>query len=640
MRSQRAIPSPGRRSADYRKGLGLALALAAVLLAPAHASAGAPRITLAFLPGGTGVEAIGRVEGIAPGALSAGMGDVPPSQTYLDITQGNRIFGSLYDTDTPSLFAIGGRVPPALWDAVRQRAEDAPADIVPGLLASTLARNGLAARADPLAGAAAIAAVDERGRVASTRGCPASGCRGLTVVSTLVGRLPRLVEGLRGDDMLIAIERPPPESDRLLSSGIAGEGFDGQLISDSTRRPGLILSTDLAPTILDRYGIEVPDAMTGSRIRAEGEPDPADVASLERRLAEVGDRRGPVIGTSFLAWIACALLAAAIFGRRGARIALALLAVSAVYLPALLLLAGTLEPSELVEALMVGFGSPALAVVTIALASAYGAVAIAAAVTVLGYAIDVVAGSPLTALSLIGPNPALGVRFFGIGNELEATLAPLVLIGTGSALVALRRRVPSASEPLDERSRRIAAGAFGVTGLLAVAVFAPGPFGADVGAAIVLPVGAAVAAAYVLGETRRRLLLFVVALPVLVLGTLAAADLVLGGDAHLSRSVLEAGGLDEVGQVAERRLRLSASSFSNRLDSPFLFLTVALIVAAVVFRREVASWFRGRRAALAGLLGAAAAVAVGTLANDSGVLLLMIGTAYLGLYAGYAWAAR
>jgi hypothetical protein len=640
MRSQRAIPSPGRRSADYRKRLGLGLALAAVLLAPADASAGPPRITLAFLPGGTGVGALGRIEGIAPGALSAGLGEVPATQTYLDISQGNRIFGSLYDSGTPSLFAIGGRVPPTLWNAVTQRAADAPADIVPGLLASTLARNGIAARADPFAGAAALAAVDEQGRIASTRGCAPRGCRGLTVVSTRVARLPRLAKALRGDDMLIAIERPPPESDRLLSAGIAGEGFDGQLISDSTRRPGLILSTDLAPTILDRYGIEGPDAMTGSRIRAEGEPDPAEVASLERRLAEIGDRRGPVIGTSFLSWVACALLAAAIFGRRGARAALALLAVSAIYLPALLLLAGALEPSELVEALMVGFGAPALAAATIALASGYAAVAIAAAVTVLGYAIDVVAGSSLTALSLIGPSPGFGVRFFGIGNELEATLAPLVLIGTGSALVALTRRVPSASERRDERSRRIAAGAFGVTGLLAVAVFAPGRFGADVGAAIVLPVGAAVAAAYVLNGTRRRLLLLVVALPVLVLGALAAADLVLGGDAHLSRSVLEAGGLDEVGQVVERRLRLSASSFSDRLGSPFLFLTVALIVAGVVFRREIASWFRGRRAALAGLLGAAAAVAVGTLANDSGVLLLMIGTTYAALYAGYAWATR
>ena len=40
----------------------------------------------------------------------------------------------------------------------------------------------------------------------------------------------------------------------------------------------------------------------------------------------------------------------------------------------------------------------------------------------------------------------------------------------------------------------------------------------------------------------------------------------------------------------------------------------------------------------AGLIGAVAATVVGTLANDSGALLLEIGTAYLLVFAGFAWA--
>jgi hypothetical protein len=602
-------------------------------------AAAAPRITLAFVPGGTSPQALGGVEGLSLGAMSAGLADVPPSQTYLDISQGNRIFTSLYGSPAPSLFTIGGVVPPMLWDEVTERAEDAPADIVPGLLASTLAESGVAARAGPYAGGAGLAVVDREGQVQEAASCSPSGCPGVTAVSTSVGGLARVVDALRGDDMLIAIERPPAESDRLLSVGIAGEDFDGLLTSDSTRRAGLVLSTDLAPTILDRYGIDVPDEMTGSPIRTEGEADPAEVVSLERRLAVVRDRRGPVIWTSVLVWVALTLLAAALLGARGARPALAVLAVSAIYLPVLLLLTAALEPSEWVEAVIVGIGAPLLAAVTVAVAGGLGAVAIAAAVTVLGYAVDVVAGSQLTALSLIGPNPALGVRFFGIGNELEATLAPLLLIGTASALAVLLPRVADASGELDERSRRTAAIAFGVAALLAVAAFAPGRFGADVGAAIVLPVGAAAAVAYVLGGTRRRLVL-IVASPVIALAALAAVDLLLGGDAHLSRSVLEAGGLEEVGEVAERRLRLSASSFSNRLGSPLLFVTVGLIVGGLVFRRRIASWFDGRRLAFAGFLGAMAAVAVGTLANDSGVLLLMIGTVYLGMFAGCVWATQ
>ena len=109
----------------------------------------------------------------------------------------------------------------------------------------------------------------------------------------------------------------------------------------------------------------------------------------------------------------------------------------------------------------------------------------ASGATVLATAIDVIAGSPLTSLSLLGPNPGLGVRFYGIGNELEALLSVLVIAGTGAALAGFAPRLA--------RSR--AAVCFLVVGLVCAFVFAVGRFGADVGAAIVLPFGAAVAAA-------------------------------------------------------------------------------------------------------------------------------------------------
>ena len=104
--------------------------------------------------------------------------------------------------------------------------------------------------------------------------------------------------------------------------------------------------------------------------------------------------------------------------------------------------------------------------------------------------------------------------------------------------------------------------------------------------------------------------------------------------------MLEAGGLDEVGEVAERRLRLGAASFSRYASSPVLWATVALIAAGVWQRRRVLGWFEGWPAARAGFLGAAAATLVGTLANDSGALLLMIGTALTSLGAGFAWASQ
>ena len=57
-------------------------------------------------------------------------------------------------------------------------------------------------------------------------------------------------------------------------------------------------------------------------------------------------------------------------------------------------------------------------------------------------------------------------------------------------------------------------------------------------------------------------------------------------------------------------------------------------------RRRIEAWFEGQPLAWAGFAGAIAATAVGTLANDSGALLLMIGTTFTALAAGVAWAQR
>jgi hypothetical protein len=566
---------------------------------------------MVFLPRGTSVGQLA-ARGLSPGLLNAGLGDVPAEQTYLDITQGNRVFDSLYDEELPPL----GR-DCSNWQAVVERAESAPADIVPGLLASTLRAAGVGV----LRGAGTSCAFSSPGPR------PAAHAPTFEVRSSSLGDLPPLVRGLRGNDLLIAIERPPPPSNHQLAIGIAGRGFQGNLTSDSTRIDGYVLSTDIAPTVLGRFGVAVPSQMSGQAIRGEGSADPAALVSLDARMASISERRGPVIGYTLLAWLAGLGLAALLGGRRAARRAARLLAVAFVYLPLVLLLAAAFEPGLRLEQLLAFAGAPLLALLTMLVFDGYRPLAVASSLTVLGYAVDMVAGSPLTALSLPGPNPAHGVRFYGIGNELEALLAVLVVAGTGAGLSGFGPRV----------SPRSGAIAFLSVGIVSAFVFAAGRFGADVGAAIVFPAGAAVAAA-ALAARRRRTVLLVLATPVAVVALLALVDLVSGANAHLTRSVLDAGGLHDLGDVAQRRLQLSAESFTRPII--LAFMPVFLFAAAwLVWRRDLlAAWLRGRAGMRAGLIGGLAATLVGTLANDSGALLLEVGTAYLIAFAGFAWA--
>jgi hypothetical protein len=608
------------------------IALVVVLLAPSGAAAkqGADGLTVAlprepvvellWLPPGTTVDELAAA-GFSPGLLSAGLGTVPPGQTYLDVTQGNRVFDSLYDEALPPAPSGEERSSCDRWfRKALTRAATPPAEIEPDLLGREVVAHGPAVYKS---GASACAFGGARGYL----GPPGHRYGLLEIRNSSLESAKSAMIDLEPEVLVIAIGRPTGESDAPLAIGIAGRGFDGDLTSDSTRTDGYVLSTDVAPTVLDRFGIPVPSAMSGQPITAEGSVDPAAIDSRGERMAVISHRRGPVIGYSLLAWVA--LLAAAIAISRGglARTGVRLLVLAVVYLPLLLLAGAALEPGEAAETLLVMLGAPLLAAATLAAFRDYRALAVAAGATVLAYGLDVIAGSPLTSLSLLGPNPGLGVRFYGIGNELEALLAVLVVGGVGAALSGFASRA----------APRAAAAAFLGIGLLAALVFAAGRFGADVGAAIVFPVGAAVAAVAVAGG-RRRAVVGVIAAPFAMVALLALIDLVSGANAHLTRSVLDAGGLDSLGDVAQRRLQLSVRSFGRPVLLAFLPLVAALAALAVWRRDLLAAWLGGRPAMRAALLGALVATAVGTLANDSGALLLVIGAAYLLVFAGYAWA--
>lgn len=380
------------------------------------------------------------------------------------------------------------------------------------------------------------------------------------------------------------------------------------------------------------------------------------------RLWGVAGRRGPVVGIAWLAWLAAFAAAFLLDRERAGRWAARLVALSLAYLPLVLLAGAALEPGVGEERLLVALGCPALAVLTLAVfgpglaplspigqqrrqvTGGYRALAVACGATVLASTADLIAGSPLTQLSLAGPNPIAGHRYYGIGNELEAILVVLVLVGTGAALTGAggAQRRFTTSEGGRSRMRDSAGAVFAApaTFLVVAVVFAfafgYGRYGADVGAAIVLPLGGAVAAALL--ARRPDLALWALAVPIPALAVLAAADLLSGSDAHLTKTVLQADGGGDILGVVGRRLGEAGESFGR----PLLLAGLPLVLAAAALawrgRERIDAWLRDVPAMRAGLAGALAATLVGTVANDSGALLLELGGLYLVAFLGFAWA--
>jgi hypothetical protein len=599
---------------------------ACLLLAPGAAAArvnslgvsdGTPVVVLDFVPSSTTVAEMAAA-GFSPGLMSAGLGTVSPEQTYLDIGAGNRVFNSLYDHGLPPAPRAVGACPPWFAEA-RERAGTAPDEIEPGLLV----RLALEARVSiGAAGPASCPLGIESDSVLSAPGARAT----LRIAETRLGQAAQTAAFLGRRGLVIAIAAPTGKTDDPIPIWIAGRGFHGDLTSDTTRTNGYVTSTDVAPTILEFFAAAVPDQMTGQAIRTEGSVDPAAIESRGARMAVVSTRRGPVIGWSLLAW-ALALALVVLFARPLAPAAVRLAGLAVVYLPVLLLLGAALEPAQWPETLLVMVGAPLLAAITLAALRDYRALAVAAGVAVGAYALDAILGSPLSSLSLLGPNPGLGVRFYGIGNELESLLSVLVVGGIGAALAGFAPRL----------SPGRCAVVFLVVGLVCAGIFASGEFGADVGAAIDFPMGVAVAALVVTGG-RRRWILLVILIPLVVVALLALADLLTGANSHFTRSVLDAGGLHSLGDTAQRRLEQTARSFVRPVLLVALPLVAIGVLVAVLRRATLASWVRDVPAMRAALIGAVVATIVATLANDSGALLLEIGAAYLLVFLGWAWA--
>jgi hypothetical protein len=606
-------------------------ARAAIVLVPSPRTAvqGKPFIQRIAVPGLS-----------ALGFVSAIQGPYNPVDVLLDVSAGNRTDNNLYDGDPPANVALvpegtGGRI--AGWPRIVARARTAPADVKPGTLAQAVEAGGGSVVYAGTRGSVnreAVVAADRLGHVQSvTLGSGASVARRALQRwrdrSLLVVKLPghgagrrtldAVLRARRPQDVVLVLQGPNALTRRLLAAGAAGlDGAGKDLRSESTRTDGLVLTTDFAPTVLKRLGLPIPKAVGGEPLLARGTLSVDELVTFRKRLAEIGPRRWNTVVGGLAAAIALIAIAAMGHWRRVGRRA----SLAALWMPSVLLVTGAVGPSAPLELGIIGVASAVLAVLTDRLLPWPRSIALPAAVTVAAHVLDLVFGSALIERSLLGPNPLHGARFYGIGNELEITLAVEALLGLGAALVGT--------------SPRTTTWGFALGGAFVTFLLSWGRLGADVGAALTLGLGVAAAAVYAAGRgSWHSRAAIVLGAPALAVGLLAGLDLATGGNAHFTRSVLHAGGLDQLGQVAQRRFELSYSSLGRGLIGPLVVIAVIAALVGFRYRNRLLANIDDFPALRAGFWGAVVAVVGGALTNDSGPVIFLIGTVYLSLAVGY-----
>jgi hypothetical protein len=249
-----------------------------------------------------------------------------------------------------------------------------------------------------------------------------------------------------------------------------------------------------------------------------------------------------------------------------------------------------------------------------------------AVVAVVAIATDALAGTQLLARALLGPNPELGVRFYGIGNELKSWLAVLVFAAVAAALY------PAV------RGRR-AASTMAVCGIVLAVIEGSARIGAGVGGVILVCAGTAVATVLLLpGRVTRRRGLIVLISPVVGLVALAAIDLATAhGSGHYTGSVLHAHSAGEIRDIIVRRY---TAAYDELKHGAMPFATaLALVLSALAGRhhRRLLAPVGCDPGWIAALAGGLTAGVIGALSEDSGPVLFVVAVGALACLLSYLW---
>jgi hypothetical protein len=258
--------------------------------------------------------------------------------------------------------------------------------------------------------------------------------------------------------VLVAVPGPSRQAaarDELLTfvAAFGPEIRPGLLTSPTTRRPGLVTGSDVAPTILAWLGVPPPPVMSGRPLGGFSFADPLPaLLAFERRAVTTYTERPPVLRSYVVLQIVFILasLAALFLAPRlpdgaagGLRYGLA----SLTAVPLALLFLPVAQTSALAWNVLLLLGLTGVLVWLARLLgrSLSGTFVLLYLGTALAILADTALGARLGRASLLGYDPLGGARYYGLGNEYMGVLLGAAVTGCAALLdlrPALRARWP------------------------------------------------------------------------------------------------------------------------------------------------------------------------------------------------------
>lgn len=455
--------------------------------------------------------------------------------------------------------------------------------------------------------------------------------------------------GPNGADFVVASLSDAGLSERLRMVLARGPHFGpGTLVSGSTRQDGLAQAPDLTATVLAGVGLPVPDSVAGSPLTTDPAPDGSERRATERltHLRDLDEASHDVHGLvepffqvfaygQLVVYLLVLLVWKGRIGSEATRTTVLtrvrVLSVAAAAVPVSTFLANLVPwwrfPVEMLAVVATVLAFVAV-IAGVALRGPWGRrplgpMAFVSAVTAVVLAADVMTGSRLQLSSLMGLQPVVAGRFYGMGNPTFA------LFGTAAILLAT-----AVSSVLVLRGARVAAAvAVGVIGFVALLVDAAPFWGADLGGPPALLPAVVYLVLTILGIrlTWKRWGLILVSV-VVVFFAAAGADWLRppGSRTHLGRfvqSIIDGTADDIVVRKAEQNLEILRENAPLTLLVPAALLFVAYVLARPTSwgSRSLQRSFDAAPTFRPGLVALFLVLAIGFAVNDSGVAIPAVG---------------
>lgn len=441
--------------------------------------------------------------------------------------------------------------------------------------------------------------------------------------------------------MFIIVSPSPPTdasgrvTQELTPIIIKAPGFkSGFLTSGSTRRPALVTSTDIAPTILNFLSLPTPYYLDGQSMRStpssKNKLDYLKKSNSSYVLVE--NLMVPIVITYVVLHIIILFLAVLIV-TAGAKITksrfltvssllLAILALPLGLIAAPIFAQNSVSPANYIISIL----TVVVAVVILSRLTGEQKIRpllLISAVTVLFIWINIsLLGSASDLKSIFGYSPITAGRFYGIGNQQMSVLVAAALI-TASLFM--------------ENIKSVTVGIKSVIALFFLVnlflIGAPG-LGANTGGIITAVVGFTVAFAYYYqGGFRRKHVIIVVLGTIIFLSIFIAIDFyLLPVKTHMARSIeqLTKGGMPKFWQIANRKLSANIKIFKYTSWS-YLLLTIVIILSFFRFTKPINPeqiLLKKYKYLSAGLSAGLIAGVAGAISNDSGISITAIILAY------------